>query len=97
RAVLIEKSHNEESEQKQITPMEAEIIPKKQVIIPSKPVATVKETTYDDTPTFNPTIIRRLSSRIPQTNTHVVERDSIRALKANNPNRINNLIQLFDK
>ncbi|CAF4478718.1 unnamed protein product [Rotaria sp. Silwood2] len=77
--------------------MEAEIISKKQVIIASKPVATVKETTYDDTPTFNPTIIRRLSSRIPQTNTHVVERDSIRALKANNPNRINNLIQLFDK
>ncbi|CAF0996749.1 unnamed protein product [Rotaria sp. Silwood1] len=32
-----------------------------------------------------------------QTNTHPIERDSIRALKAGNPNRINNLIQFFDK
>ncbi|CAF3907104.1 unnamed protein product [Rotaria sordida] len=32
-----------------------------------------------------------------QTNTHAIERDSIRALKAGNPNRINNLIQFFDK
>ncbi|CAF2965812.1 unnamed protein product [Rotaria sp. Silwood2] len=32
-----------------------------------------------------------------QTNAHAIERDSIRALKAGNPNRINNLIQFFDK
>ncbi|CAF0817574.1 unnamed protein product [Adineta ricciae] len=32
-----------------------------------------------------------------QSNSHVLERDSIRALKAGNPNRINNLIQFFDK
>ncbi|CAF0887290.1 unnamed protein product [Rotaria sordida] len=97
RAVLSDKSHNEESEQQQTTPIEPEIVPKKQVIMSSNPTATVNEITSDDTPTFNPAIVRRLSSRIPQTNTHVVERDSIRALKASNPNRINNLIHLFDK
>ncbi|CAF2188070.1 unnamed protein product [Rotaria magnacalcarata] len=32
-----------------------------------------------------------------QMNAHAMERDSIRALKAGNPNRINNLIQFFDK
>ncbi|CAF0978779.1 unnamed protein product [Rotaria sordida] len=96
-AVLSDKSHNEESEQQQTTPIEPEIVPKKQVIMSSNPTATVNEITSDDTPTFNPAIVRRLSSRIPQTNTHVVERDSIRALKASNPNRINNLIHLFDK
>ncbi|CAF1222257.1 unnamed protein product [Rotaria sp. Silwood1] len=95
RAALIEKSQSEESEK--ITSIEPDIVPKKQVISSSKPITTVKETTSNDTPTFNPSIIRRLSSRVPQTNTHIVERDSIRALKANNPNRINNLINFFDK
>ncbi|UJR14801.1 hypothetical protein I4U23_001788 [Adineta vaga] len=32
-----------------------------------------------------------------QSSSHILERDSIRALKAGNPNRINNLIQFFDK
>ncbi|CAM4781951.1 unnamed protein product [Rotaria magnacalcarata] len=96
---FIEKNHQEEPEHQPIST----IVPKKQsTTISSDIPETVKETSSDDThsirkPTYNPSFTRRPSPRMIQSTMHAMERDSIRALKANNPNRINNLIQLFDK
>ncbi|CAM4965660.1 unnamed protein product [Rotaria socialis] len=96
---FIEKNHQEEPEHQPIST----IVPKKQSATISSDIhERVKESSSDDThsirkSTSNPTATRRSSPRIIQPTIHAMERDSIRALKANNPNRINNLIQLFDK
>jgi len=95
QSASIEKNLHEEPEQKQQT---APIEPVKQVTISSN-ITVIKENTSEDTRSnkksiFEPIVTRRPS---PPTTTHVFERDSIRAFKAGNPNRINNLIQFFDK
>jgi len=100
QSVSINKNSHEESEQ-QITSIEPVIVSRKPVLISSN-VAIIKENTSDDNrlnrkSMFEPIITRRISPPIAPTNTHGIERDSIRALKAGNPNRINNLIQFFDK
>ncbi|CAF1280605.1 unnamed protein product [Adineta ricciae] len=60
-----------------------------------EPVVTTRKTT----PSTDVRLNRKSMFEQPtnQSNSHVLERDSIRALKAGNPNRINNLIQFFDK
>ncbi|CAF1515854.1 unnamed protein product [Adineta steineri] len=99
QSISNEKHQHDEPEQQEVIFHESPVISRKQVNISSN-LTIVKENTSEDVrlnrkSMFEPAITRRASPTVPLTNT--VERDSIRALKADKPNRINNLIQFFDK
>lgn len=64
-----------------------------QEIIAKSPVIIRKTTPSSETRLNRQSMFEATTT----SNTHPIERDSIRALKAGNPNRINNLIQFFDK
>jgi hypothetical protein len=97
QSIANEKDPYEELEQ-QPTSIEQETASRKPQVTISSNTAIVKENTSEEICSnrklmYESIITRRASPPI----THGIERDSIRALKASNPNRINNLIQLFEK
>ncbi|CAF1446142.1 unnamed protein product [Adineta steineri] len=77
----VSNEKNHENDSEQQIPMEPTVTTRKQIT--STDARSNRKSMFEQSTTL--------------ANTNLIERDSIRALKAGNPNRINNLIQFFDK
>ncbi|CAF0928845.1 unnamed protein product [Adineta ricciae] len=99
QTISTEKPSHDESDE-QTTPITEPILVSRKQITLSSNLTTSKENKHEDLRSnrksmFEPVVSRQASP--PITVSNASERDSIRALKADRPNRINNLIQFFDK
>ncbi|CAF0879340.1 unnamed protein product [Adineta ricciae] len=99
QTISIEKPSHDESAGQTTPTTESILISRKQITLSSN-LTTSTENKPEDLRSnrksmFEPVVSRQASP--PITVSNASERDSIRALKADRPNRINNLIQFFDK
>ncbi|UJR31947.1 hypothetical protein I4U23_019420 [Adineta vaga] len=94
-----ENSLHDEADQQPPSTIEPVLVSRKEVTLTSN-LTMIKDNTSQDLRTNRKSMIESTTTRQSSPSTPMstaIERDSIRALKTDRPNRINNLIQFFDK